>query len=353
MFKIKGLFSILVFLAVILYVVFFAVQPAKKTQFDSLRIADKYLDFGEVWEQEALKLTLPVTNTSARQIRIAGFRTSCSCTSIEPQELTIEAQSTHSLALTLNLTRSEPLTELAVKDFAVHIRPIILDEPAALTFYWQIHGRIKYGIITHPSSLDFGEIVEGRPLSIPRLLVKYDKHINRIEKLYESPGCPVQITKQINGDNECSFELSLSKNLPKGFFSSRVDLGAFSESGSQLSTLRLPISGTIVERVHLIPDTISCGAVRIGEESQATVVLQSRFDMPFEVEEIEIPNSKSTRIQAVGERSGGNRFTYHVTTTPVSFGAHTEIVRFHIRYGKDNTIAIIPLKVNYYGLANT
>ena len=54
----------------------------------ALYIADDQQDLGEVWESKDALLTVPISNSTDRDIEILDFETSCDCGEVSPRKLT-------------------------------------------------------------------------------------------------------------------------------------------------------------------------------------------------------------------------------------------------------------------------
>lgn len=67
-----------------------------------LVIATKYLNFGEVWEDERFPWTLPIENRSSKEVRLE-LRSSCNCLATVPSSLTIPAGEQRDIVLTMDL----------------------------------------------------------------------------------------------------------------------------------------------------------------------------------------------------------------------------------------------------------
>jgi hypothetical protein len=116
-----------------------AKPPPTKSANAGLRVDPKFLDFGEVWEQDRFEWNLPIQNQSSQPTIVTGLHGSCTCQSMNPLEFTIPAGGHQQIQVVLVLrsraSRAEPDRH---EDFAVALWADVAGTPAAT--YWQLRG---------------------------------------------------------------------------------------------------------------------------------------------------------------------------------------------------------------------
>src|SRR5580765_2582322 len=74
----------------------------------SLVVEAPNLDFGEVFESTRFEWALPIQNRSSDTVDIGGFKYSCNCIKVSPENLRIKPQTTETCTLILDLTLGLP-----------------------------------------------------------------------------------------------------------------------------------------------------------------------------------------------------------------------------------------------------
>lgn len=131
-------------------------SPSSETE-SLLRVPDASLDVGSVWASGEVRHSLPIVNSGGKVQRIIGFRTSCSCTSIEPSQLVLAPGESAEITVTIDLR--PPTLSVAQErqwEFAVSFSPIMeseTDRPPE----WTLSGTAM-NAVSLPARFDIGEI---------------------------------------------------------------------------------------------------------------------------------------------------------------------------------------------------
>jgi hypothetical protein len=295
-----------------------------------LYIDPKYLDFGEVWAEEAFKWRIPIQNRSDREVGIAEFSASCQCDLIEPPSLTIPPHSTAKVVATIDLTKGrdiEPYEQ--VRKFQIAIHPIVA-VPTSRPPGFVLRGKAKDPFIASPGVVDLGEILShtaGEPTTI-RL-----KAATPLENLTASPQPDMTIDIKpaepnregaaivaregaaivaregeaiVAREGEAPAEPSVSKSpplplslsapldylltvtpsdpsdqIPLGKIDRTIHLAAVGADGNQLPPFPIKVTGEIVFDVAIEPRVVYAGLIEMGTSHEVNVSLRSRTSSRF------------------------------------------------------------------------
>jgi hypothetical protein len=140
---------------------------------DGLYIDPKYLDFGEVWEQERFEWTLPIENRAKVDAEISHFLASYQCLDLRPARLVVPAGESRNLMLKLDLTwnmevgakggprpegsgilRREESGDGLRSRFELNLAPVASDKRSVYS-NWRVSGRVRKAISIAPRALHF------------------------------------------------------------------------------------------------------------------------------------------------------------------------------------------------------
>jgi hypothetical protein len=322
-----------------------AIQAA--TPPDGPLIACKALNVGDVWESNKYLFDLPIRNTTAHELTVSGFETSCSCISVVPQSLKVLSGETASITLTLDLCsllHDEP--NVIYRDFALQIRPII-DGPAKGQESWPIHGRVRRFFEFVPNAVSFGEF-------FPR---KAEVRCRRFEVRCVEP---VQDLKVVPGHRDASarvqavphaagrfcVEVELGPGFPSGQFEFGIDLETSTATGHVVTGV-IPVTGRLLDAVTLEPQIVVLGTRSVGDEVEQIVVARSRLNRALEFERVETSESD---LEIRSDSSVKNtELVIRVRQRIAATGNHKSSARLFVRERGSGPLQAITLDVYYYG----
>jgi len=110
-----------------------------------LFVADRYLDFGDVCEDESFVWTMPIENRGSTPVCVESFRKTCNCMSVRPASFTVEPGERRQLELQIDLA-SRPQSS-----FTVGLWPRVIGndgkpETTDIGMVWMIRGQVRRAI---------------------------------------------------------------------------------------------------------------------------------------------------------------------------------------------------------------
>jgi hypothetical protein len=314
-----------------------------------LRVAPEHLNLGEVWEEEQFRWVVPVTNSSGEDVEVVKFATSCNCLSVEPRAVVIPAGQTVGLNLVLNLTgKSSQQANRRGRDFQVHLFPQLR---AGLPYQpgWTLRGRVLRPIDFAPPFVDFGEsLVRGRSFPSRKVQVKAFTPLGQPEATCDAALASTWLVPR-EGTDDYDLEIKPKETLPTGPFEFKVSFrGRILSDNQALVEKALLVRGVVVGEARATPSSVVFGAARVGEQLQATVVLDSASGSPLAVDKIDIssPDVKVEAVDAVTPLRRQYRILQEVSRT----GFQSASITFRLREQDHGGIITITVPVSCHGL---
>jgi hypothetical protein len=270
-----------------------------------LVVDEQRLNFGEVWEDPAFVWTLPIHNTTNTEIEIAGFETSCTCGKIEPPSLTVPAQATVGVRLTLNLLTPPSESDPAEKEFKVAIQPRII-KGLGSQVVWTVQGRVKRPFHIDPPVVDFQDsLVRGQTFAPRFATITYGQDVTQLSAGCDSSLLIANVTRDATNPRRFRLMLQPKSDAPSGPFSHRVRLKALTSHKEELPGV-VSIIGQVLENISLTPNIFSFGAECIGTELHETIVVQSHNGDDFAIQTIDTGGAVDIRVE-VGKQMKDRR----------------------------------------------
>src|SRR5438128_6412539 len=258
-----------------------------------LTIPDEKLDFGEVWENEAFVLKLPITNQSQQKIWIRKFSSSCVCLSIEPTSLELRPAETKEVELTFDLSHGTVHPGQNTRRFSVDLVAMLEGGPKP-ELEWTVHGQVRRALEFSPSRLTVAEpIVRGNPpapLTIPvRALIP----LGHLKASCSPPSAEACVKPIDNRDaaRDYTLEISPRQDLAVGALRFWVVLTPLGRDGSPLPARKVRIDCYVVDDVEVFPERLFLGPLNVGALVEETVLVRSRNGKAFTVQDIENDNA--------------------------------------------------------------
>lgn len=264
-------------------------------------------DFGEAWMQEEFRWQLPIRNTSSRTVEVLDFNSSCGCTSVSPASFVIAPGGTRHVNLTLDTSGGwkEGNADRA-QGFSIVLSPVVR-RPGRSRGRWVIKGRVRRPLAFSPPEVLFGEtLLHGEPLPEHTVLVSSSASLEALRIECDSPYVRVA-SRACESEETGQFALTLApgeQELPVGRFEIEVMVTGVLAGGEELPAVPLRIAGLVVSDIYAIPDVIRFTRDAVGQESMVEVVLQSRVEGEFEVEQV---MSDGDDLNISPRHSGSNR----------------------------------------------
>lgn len=302
------------------------------------------MTIGEVWETPAFPWTMRIQNTSAREVEITQFATSCDCISITPSSKIIPAHGEAELRLSLNLVGKLTSDDQPIREFSAEVRPVIAGSnwsPA-----WLVTGRVRRAFNCAPRELNYGEsLIKNRQFQARTIQVRALAPLSNITA--ESTIGEAHV-KRLPGP-QSAFEITFlpHESLNVGSLTGVLKIQAFTKVSDRLIETLVPIRGQIVTSVELLPRELIFGRTPVDRYVSQTVVIQSRLGNAISVDSIE---SDLLGFEASAKRTiDRGKSAFDVRFLVSNRGLGNGVVTLRVRPEGEDQI-LLKLPVSYYGV---
>jgi hypothetical protein len=329
----------------------------------TLVVDERYLSVGEVWEDPAFVWTLPIRNTTNKDVEIVGFAADCSCARIEPPSLKIPAQGTREVRLTLDLRvphrdpdsekvhpavglRGESSNAKCPYQFTIKLIPVYPNGPDPLGG-WEITGQVRQVGTLVPNEVHFDDTLARGTSNVKKKVAFLSKVPVRQVVATCDPAVAKLEVKRETGNAEKYDIIVIPKTDRKiGAFKAEGKVQLTLTTGEQLPPLLLPISGVLLEDIQARPASLLLGVVTVGTTVDESFLIFSDSDSPFELEQVDVPTgSKVQVVRQVSEGVKQLKLTQEITHR----GDQRISLRFRARHQKNELATEILVPVVYYG----
>ncbi len=345
----KHLFKVLpVLLAGLVALLFFYGRNARRPVNRGIVVSDDDLNLGHVWMSDSITREIELTNPTAESVRILGFRSSCACTSIEPQSLVIPANGTAPITLKLDVTpRRLKQPESRIVPFAVRFAPVFqtLDGPHP---GWTVQCGVRNAFTVAPYALTFGgadAVDPGVECKPKELIVKCNyPGLTIVATVPPSFGfAEVRCLSEDETTSTWAVYVTPSSDLPRGPFEFRAQLSATDRDGNATGHTSVPVRGEVFGDVEALPPVVRFGSSERGHSKTQDLLIRSISGMILTIGEPETECNWLRVSRLPADDHGGVRLSISIEVRELGF--HTGEIAFPIQ-GHD-----VPLKVQvtYYG----
>lgn len=331
---------------------------------EGLSVSLANLDLGDVWEDKAVKVRVPIRNITGSPIKVRDFSTSCGCTLVEPRSLSLPPQESATLDLTLDLThRSLAESGLIDRPFSVSIQPVVRDGNSRGPG-WKLHGMVKSRVSVDTLAVNFGERpIHGGPAVSEKLVAKVHVPCQALEVSINPAIAIAKVSPVKNEQGRFEIAISPRPTLNPGDFNAEVKIEVVEPSGSRTLALTLPIAGKMQAAVRVLPARVFLPPTEVGKTAEAVLTLQQLPNSNAVVDHIEtespgldveptevpgIPAGRAYRIRQRVSREGAQtafaRFVMHQSncervtlTVDISFSGRRAIATKAQAQGKEET----------------
>jgi hypothetical protein len=313
-----------------------------------LVVATADLDLGDVWEDRAFSVALPVMNRTAEPIHVLDFTTSCSCTSVEPRSLDIPAGERRDVRLTIDLTRRGP-AEMGAPErtFQVEANPVIRGTPVARSG-WPLHGVVHSRVTFDPLFLHFGaSAVSDQPPPTRTVHARVHVPCRTLRAEVKPPLGTVEVSRVDGEQDRFDVRVAPLPSLAPGSFQFEVVVDVVSSDGEPLPGAVIPVAGAMQPEVRALPARLFLGAKPVGKEAEAEGVLQVPDGAEWVVDHIET-DSPDLSVETAKAPGLPNRRAFLVRAQVTKEGDGKSLVRFFVRKpGRELTP--LTMEVNFHG----
>jgi uncharacterized protein DUF1573 len=304
-----------------------------------IAVAADALDFGEVWSQKSFEWTLPLVNTSDSEIEVLEIRTSCNCTSVEPEAFVLGPGERLPVHVTLNLMESDrELGVEPVRDFSVELLPLTRTVlPGQLA--WELRGTVRSPLYVSGRVIDFGEhLVVGSSYEPQTVKVRCNTPIRDLRVECDSDLAKVDLQPVEASDSggvaseespaEYELRVSPQRSLRPGAFEYSVMLAGKTVGGDRFVPVPVKVVGTVVPDVAASPKALQVGVLSLGEQNEKVVELFSHSGTAFSVNSVSLGPDVVSVVPTSAPPSV--RHSFRVTFQGDDLGQQESFVEFRV-----------------------
>jgi hypothetical protein len=311
-----------------------------------LVIEESYLNVGQTWANNKFLWTLPVRNTTATDIDVLGFASSCACLAINPQSFRLPPGQTQNLVVTIDLgrVRSPAKGEGELKVAIIpHIKGATIPQEG-----WLLQGTVRDLLTPSRPVVHFGDLV--RNTSWPERLFRARARIPLDSILAKTDSALAHVEPLGKEGDEYVFRFTLDQTLPVGPFGLKAFLYPKS-SGMALPATAVHLQGCLHEEVEASPSVIPLGYLPLRTVVHETIFLASRTGLPFTIQSWKAP-SNDIWVEPVPK--GGKWLTKAIKVSQriSAIGTRNSSLVFVVGLSDSRTIEV-PFAASYHGVPAT
>lgn len=264
-------------------------------------VDSRHLDCGEAWAQHEFLWSLPIRNTTGREIRLEFPKNEWppGCSSIEPASLTLPARGEAAAVLTLDLVR---IADVVISEPRRRFSLTIVAEPeipAGDKVRWDLTGVVRTPFRFSAPAMDFQEsLAHGFPFSARSVRIVCNEPVENIAVDGDPSIAAVTRVKSPNPNTrEYVVSVRPHAHLPLGDHAFFLNVRAQLADRTLTPSIRLPVRAPVLENIRILPNLCQLGALKLGTEAEETLRLESRSEAPFSIVGVE-PDSESVTLAA-------------------------------------------------------
>lgn len=218
------------------------------------------LELGEVWESDAHRVEVPLTNKGETTITISRFATTCSCSSVEPTSIEIPPGETRRVVMALDLQpSSREEADKPTTDFSVDLTPFLAGEPEQQGPTWQVTARVRRPLLRTPRQIDLGWHSErAQPFEPVLVTVDIAPGIDGLKAF--GTKMLVSLNRDKKGTSRYILSVTPIGPLQVGEVSGFVRLTPY-RKGEALPSRTISVRGRVVDDVELTPTGVIRDAI--------------------------------------------------------------------------------------------
>lgn len=313
------------------------------------RLVAAQLDFGEVWEDDKFRWTIPVTNEGQESVTIKDFVSTCTCSGIEPRSLVIPAGETRDVRVTLDLRPTKDVRfDLAPFRFAIDVVPHLEAGKAK----WNLRGKVRPAVRFNRPVVDFGLRSEwAAPWPAQRVAVLAAPEVAELTASSGNPAFQAEVMR--SSEKKGRFELVVrpGKELPCENYTFEVLVTPKLSDGKALGPQRVAVRGSVVRDIYASTPQVVFGARPVGETAEETLTLSSHVGQAFRVVRV-VSSLIGLQVTECAKTSSPTNPAYLLRQRITSAGEQAGTVTFSCRTA-DDRLAEVVFAVSYHGLPST
>lgn len=296
-----------------------------------LRVRPADLNLGDQWTSRALACTIPIHNTSNREVEVTDLRISCNCLTIAPRSFRVPPGGSIDLEVSVDLAARDP-AEAQTPDrlFVALFQPeFAADTLPSVAKPWLLTARVR-DAITAPQRVTFEEesLIEGDAFPSRTIAVEYHTDLSGVDVRCDG-GIAKAVLRQSSGNvRRVELEITPNQTLTAGRHNGTIELLPITRFGEQLPAVPVQLVIPIANEVRSLPPTVSLGLIKSGAQGTATIHLASMKGRTFSIDNVAY-DARAVRVEPAGaSEDGERRFRVHVQ--PQREGAGIFVVTFDV-----------------------
>jgi len=303
------------------------------------------LDFGSVWASKGFTWSLPIHNPTEQLIKVVDLRSSCSCTSISPRELSIPAGATKQVQLTLDLTPAagEQASSRSNR-FYVLVTPHVAGG-LAQEVGWAVRGEVLNPFDCEPRSpLGIDDLIFGQRPPAAAIKLHAFRDFERVEAECDPALGEVRINTASGREHELTFQPATEP--PLGPFEARLRVRAVERSAQPPVEIDYVLHGSVLHPVEALPAGLTLGAVPVGDTIEEMVTLLPRLGHSLGT--VAVERAPEGAIVELAE-SSAERAVVSVRQRIAVAGARIEPIRLAVQTIDGKSLPALEVNVAYVG----
>jgi hypothetical protein len=262
-------------------------------------------DFGSVYDQDSILISFPFQNLGGETLTIREVQSSCGCLEAQSNVETLEPGESGEVSVLVSLQEEGPLHQMI---------EVVTDSPATPSTTLVVQGTSARSYRLDRDHLDFGVLslgseaeksvqvsaLHGGPVSIQD--VRFSIEGDPLEAPVLSSDFEKNSPIQPSVSTSVGLAASIAKQVPLGDLKGEVEFHLATPGGIQ--TERIPFTLTVVPEFEVVPDHISFGVVRPGEEIGRNVVLRKHTRDAFSITDA-VVKTESGRVSVSASPASG------------------------------------------------
>jgi hypothetical protein len=314
-----------------------------------LLVADADLDFGEVWATRDFHWTLPIHNPTSTPIHISRITTTCRCTAVSVDAVTVPAGATIPIELTLDLLADNAPGLADTREFAVRVLPVVTGG-IYMPDGWRVHGRVRQPVSLSATGFHFGDtLVYGQSYPSATVEARFHFPVEELSATCEAWFGDVAVKADSAQTGLYHVTLTPRADLEKGRYAEEVRLRPRPVPPGVDPEIRLPILAHVVDPVHAYPPAVQFGAVVVGQTDERTACVSSRGGDAVRVESCQ-SSSMDIDVTPIGEPVEGQQ-ELRISLRATALGRQSAEARLVVRRaGQDEAVEVV-LPIHYHGIS--
>lgn len=310
----------------------------------SLIVDSKDLDIGEVIVQDKYLRRFRISNHGDKDLEIASFRMSCSCTSITPSELRIPAHRSATAELTINLLHRDPkIAFQQARPVSTTITPILSDSSVQAP-EWTFTGKAVSTVAVSVTNVIFPNAIQGIPCAPQTLTVRpYSKNGKLDIKCDPKFAATRLLDKQ-----DWTVEVIPNPALDLGNHAGTIDIAFTPAEEESAAVISIPLDVFVVSDMQCEPKSLLLGNVAVGRAYSETLSVFSISKRKFSIDQVACDDPQ---VSMEIEQSDDPKVRVKFTLTPTMNGTGNGKLSIH-GANSDGTNPFVVTVPYFYRLTN-